>query len=270
MFLADCHTHSICSPDGAVPMKDMAQGAVEAVIPRLTLTDHCDFLTLEGERLLTYDWQEPLRQLQEMQEAWGQQLDLHLGLEFGMGHLDPKAADLVLSEPALDFVIGSCHNLSEEKGGRDFYFLPSETEADCYAALDDYFASMLHMVEGGRFDVLGHIIYPLRYMKGQYKSPITWKPYMEILREIFTKTAQQGKGMEINTWKGQTLTEWIPLLQLFRACGGEIITVGSDAHAPKPVGRGIREAYALLQEVGFSYVANYEKREAKMYPLKQR
>ena len=52
MFLADCHTHSKCSPDSNAPMLQMAQKAYEYGLNTLCLTDHCDLLSLEGERVL--------------------------------------------------------------------------------------------------------------------------------------------------------------------------------------------------------------------------
>jgi histidinol-phosphatase (PHP family) len=268
MFFADHHTHSSCSPDGTVSMIEMAKGALEAGLSCLCITDHCDFLSLDGTRRQTdYDWAPVLRQYEEMRHGFGSKLDLPLGLEFGMGFLDPAAAEQVLSQPELDFVIGAVHNLSEAAGGRDFYFLPYESEADCYRALDDYFASMERLAEGPFYDVLGHIIYPLRYMKGGYQAPIRLERYEDQLRGILRKVAESGRGIEVNTWKGNTLQEWSPILKLYKECGGEIITVGSDAHAPQPIGKGIKEAYLLLQDLGFRYVANYHERKPEMIKL---
>ncbi len=267
MFLGDHHTHSSCSPDGSVPMTALAQAAVKAGVSSLCVTDHCDFLSLEGVRQPNYDWAPPLGQFHDMQRQWGEQLDLTLGLEFGVGFLDPTAAETVCAEQALDFVIGSVHNLSEVAGGRDFYCLDYGTEADCYRALDDYFASMERLAASPFYDVLGHIIYPLRYMRGQYAAPIVLERYTDTLRRIFRLAAESGRGIEVNTWKGQTLREWVPILSLFQACGGEVVTVGSDAHAPAPIGTGIVEAYAMLKDMGFRYVASYHKRKAEFHTL---
>ena len=127
MFLADYHTHSLCSPDSNAPMLQMAQKAYEYGLHTLCLTDHCDLLSLEGERTLDYDWTPVHRERKGMLDAFGARLDLPMGLEFGMGHLFPEASEKILGEPGLDFVIGSCHNLDEAAGGRDFYLLPYDT-----------------------------------------------------------------------------------------------------------------------------------------------
>ena len=119
----------------------------------------------------------------------------------------------------MDFVIGSCHNQDEKAGGTDFYLLPYDTLDQCYEALDNYFASMLQMAAAPYYDVVGHVIYPLRYMNGPYDTPDLGR-YRDQIREILRLAIDSGRGMEINTWKGQTLAQWIPLLQDYKELGG--------------------------------------------------
>lgn len=267
-MLFDSHTHSSCSPDGSVPMIQMAQGAAAAGMNGLCITDHCDFLGLDGTRCETgYDWIPVMAQWQEMNAAYGTRLKLALGLEFGMGYLDPQMARQILALPELDFVIGAVHNLSEEAGGQDFFMLSYDTEEDCYQALDNYVVSMEELSKSPFYDVLAHIIYPLRYMTGRYAQPISMYRYTDQIRSMLRYAAESGRGMEVNTWKGKTLAEWIPILKLYRDCGGEIVTVGSDAHAPDPVGAGIRDAYVMLADLGFRYVARYVRRTPEFIKL---
>ena len=265
-MIADCHTHSRVSPDSNAPMVEMARQALAYGLDVMCLTDHCDLLSLEGERTLDYNWQAVLRERQTMLDAFGTRLDLPLGLEFGMAHLYPEAAEKILSQPGLDFVIGSCHNMDEKDGGRDFYLLSYDTLEDCYRALDNYFASMQKMAATPYYDVVGHVIYPLRYMNGPYETPSLAR-YRDQIREILRLAIDSGRGSEINTWKGQTLAAWRPLLKDYKELGGEILTVGSDAHAPDPLGRGIREAYQLMQDCGFRYVAVYHQRKPELFRL---
>ena len=79
--------------------------------------------------------------------------------------------------------------------------------------------------------------------------------------------AQAGRAIEVNTWCGRTVTQWQPLLELYRDCGGEIVTVGSDAHTPADVGKGVRAACALLRECGFRRVCTYEKHQPVFHTL---
>ena len=57
------------------------------------------------------------------------------------------------------------------------------------------------------------------------------------------------------------------MLRHFKACGGEIVTIGSDAHTPDGVGKGAAEACQLLAEAGFRYLATYEKRKPVFHTL---
>ena len=43
--------------------------------------------------------------------------------------------------------------------------------------------------------------------------------------------------------------------------------MGSDAHAPEPLGLGVKEAYDLMQDCGFRYVAVYHERKPEMFRL---
>ena len=266
-MIADCHTHSRVSPDSNAPMAEMAKQALQYGLDAMCLTDHCDLLSLEGERTLEYDWRAVLNERKLMLDAVGTKIDLPLGIEFGMAHLYPEAADRILSQPGLDFVIGSCHNMDEKDGGRDFFLLSYDTLEDCYRALDNYFVSMQRMAAGPHYYVVGHVIYPLRYINGPYDTPSLAR-YRDQIREILRLAIDSGRGIEINTWKGQTLAEWIPLLKDYNELGGEIITVGSDAHAPEPLGRGIKEAYQIMQDCGFRYGAVYHQLKPEMFRLK--
>lgn len=262
MYLTDYHTHSRLSPDGFVPLEDMARSALDAGLSELCITDHCDLLGGHGEPVTGYDWTPALRQFHETVPEFEGRLKLKLGIEFGSGHLDPDLSASLLARPELDFVIGSVHNMSPQAGGTDFYFLEYHTRADCDAALDNYFDSMDELAKTDYYDVLGHIIYPLRYMHGLGSMD----PYYDRIHELLRTAAGLGRGIEINTYRGRTIEEWRPVLERWRDVGGELVTVGSDAHRPEHVGLGVRDAYELLLDTGFRYVAVYERR--KPVPIK--
>ena len=49
--------------------------------------------------------------------------------------------------------------------------------------------------------------------------------------------------------------------------GGELITVGSDAHTPEYLGYGFEQARELLKSCGFRYYTVFHHRKAEMIPL---
>lgn len=263
MYLIDYHTHSNLSMDGKVPLSVMAEHALRAGMRELCVTDHCDLLDQYANRVYDYDWPAALEQYQTTAPQFADRLKLKLGLEYGMGHLDPPVSDRILALPALDFVIGSVHNLSPEKGGRDTFYMDFSTVDSCTEVMDDYFDSLDKLVLTPYYDVIGHIIYPIRYMHGL----VTIHPWLDRATELMRAAISHGKGIEVNTYRGRTVADWRPILERYRALGGEIITVGSDAHDPLHAGAGIADAYALLRSLGFRYVTTYEKRTPIMIPI---
>ena len=257
MYLADYHSHTSISPDSPTPIRVMVESAIAHGVKELCITDHCDLLTEHGERATLWDWAPSVQQFEEIAPTVQDKITLRLGLELGMPHLDiPQSAD-ICAHPKLDFVIGSIHNLSPAMGGDDFYFMDFPDEATCYRTLDDYFTSMEEMVATDYYDVIGHVIYPLRYMI----PGITLERYWPQIEGIFKTTIAKGKGMEINTYRGKSIEEWRSLLTLYKDCGGTIVTVGADAHVEDMVGAGVAEAYALLKEVGFTHICAEDRGE---------
>lgn len=264
MYYTDYHAHSLLSPDGHAPLTAMADAAVAAGLAEFCLTDHYDLQGERGGRNPPYDWAPALEQLHAARPRYAGGLKLRLGIELGGIPTDPAYCQALLDQPELDFVIGSLHNMSPQAGGMDFYFQDYSDEAVCYAALDDYFASMATLAALPElYDVLGHIIYPLRYMP----PTITLDRYWDAIEAILRTVIAVGRGIELNTYCGRTVEPWRPLLARYRALGGTLITVGADAHTPNNVGKGIPQAYALLEETGFDAVTVYERRRPTQIKL---
>lgn len=261
MYYTDYHTHTRLSPDGEFPLLQMAEAALAAGLSELCVTDHYDLVDLDGRPAAEpYPWASALEQWREVAERCRGRLTIRLGLEFGSADRCPDRARETLDQPELDFVIGSLHNLTPEAGAKDFYFVDYSSPQVCYACLDDYFAQMLRLAPLPDYDAMGHIIYPLRYMNMRDGQKVSLDRYEEQLRAILRTVAQTGHAIELNTYNGRTVADWLPVLKLYKEVGGELITVGSDAHHIDNVGKGVPEAYALLAQAGFRYVTLYEKR----------
>ncbi|MNP28332.1 histidinol-phosphatase [compost metagenome] len=59
----------------------------------------------------------------------------------------------------------------------------------------------------------------------------------------------------------------LDIVKRYKELGGEIITVGSDAHSADRVGEGIEYVYEFLKEINFNYIATYDKRKVTLIPL---
>lgn len=267
MYLVDYHTHSHHSPDGTPTVDQMCLSALNAGISELCLTDHYD--VNEGEETaFRFEPEALLYEHAESADKYRGRLKLLAGVEVGQATQNRAESSKLYSDPRFDFVIGSLHNLKDE---RDFYFLEYPDVETCHAYLKRYFVELLEHVNFTGFDVLGHISYPLRYMRGRAGIPIDFSSYTEQIRAIFKILIENGCGIELNTsGLRQGLGETMPpmdLIKLYKDCGGEIITVGSDAHLADHIGSGLIEGYNILKASGFEYVTVYEKREARFVKI---
>ena len=270
MYLTDLHTHSILSMDGKVPLSEMAAAAVAAGVSALTVTDHYDMLNEDGQRVLTYDWTDGLAQFAETVPQFEDKLNLYLGIELGSAHVSPEHARAVIAGAGagLDQIIGSIHNFREEHGGGEYFFADFHKLEDCHAALDDYLTSMEELVAlPDCYDVLGHIIYPLRYMHRDGHDIDLMDNYRDRLAEILRAVIKTDRSIEVNTCRGKTVEDWRNILLLYRDLGGTLVTTGSDAHLPEDVGKGLRDACALLSACGFDHLTVYNRRQAELIKL---
>lgn len=268
MKLIDQHVHSAVSSDCSVPMKTMAAAAAAAGIARVTFTDHCDTDDYITGKFDPDCWRpDELRAaFDEAQAESGGRVGLRLGAEIGgINHNPEKAAEISCS--GLDIVLASVHNL---RGMADFYTLGRQGKLfdreQCKGMLEQYAREHYELAAMGGFDVVAHIGYPLRYM-AKAGSTLSLMPQREIYAEAFRLMAQKGMALELNTSGLRYGTDWaapVELLKLFRELGGELVTLGSDAHEPQYLAQGFKQGAELLKSVGFRYIAVYSGR--KCYP----
>lgn len=266
MYLADCHNHTCCSEDSEAPLSAMAHAAWKAGLSELCTTDHLDLLGWHGEPAGDWDWTPVLEQYTAALAQCPKGLDLRLGIEVGTPQLDPERTTKILEDIPLDFVIGSVHNQHPKFGGQDFYYLSYTCPEDCSRSLDDYFDSLYQLAGMTQVDVIGHVIYPLRYMKRDGQE-VSLESYRDRLQTILRRAIENGRGIELNTNRGKDIESWRFILEQYHQLGGEIITVGTDAHRPEDVGKGVTEAVQLLQQTGFRYYTVFHRRKPEFIPL---
>lgn len=260
MYYTDYHTHSTISPDSQNTLYTLCKSTRRAGVRELCVTDHWNLVDQLGREQPRFDWTASRKQYKALKERFLGKVELRLGLEVGNGVLDEAAVAAVLDQPELDFVIGSLHNLSPKYQNKGAFTVARQVSnaEEGKAMLDDYMEVLWQLANSDGYDVLGHVIYPLRYLPREYG--LTLEPRWEKLAETLKVIIAKGKGMEINTSGGTTVADWVPYLKLYKDLGGEILTFGSDAHRPQQVGAGIAEAYDLARDAGFRFVTTYKSR----------
>ena len=59
----------------------------------------------------------------------------------------------------------------------------------------------------------------------------------------------------------------LDILKLYRERGGEILTVGSDAHFAKDIAANFDDARRLALSAGVDHLALYQERKPSFYPI---
>lgn len=260
MYLSDYHMHGALSFDTNTPMIDMARAAVDAGLNEICFTDHVDVCYSGSDVRNEFDFPALERAYDALHAALSEPLLIRRGMELGEATRDFAHAEKLLRQaPEMDFIIGSQHQLSGAYGHVDLYYCAAKDEQSARAQIEDYLTMVLQLAKWGKFSVLGHLTLPLRYMNENNGLHMTFDGHEPEVEEIFRTLIQNGCGIECNTNRGNVPLPDEKWLRMYRALGGEIITVGTDAHTPEYVGCHVREVQELLRSCGFSYHCTFDK-----------
>ena len=196
------------------------------------------------------------------------EFDLRVGVELGvMPSTTKKLNAFVQAHPELDFIICSLHVVD----GMDPYYPEYFEGKEDLSAYRHYFETLLACVkEFDNFNVCGHLDYIVRY--GKTKADFfDIRDYADIFEELFQILVARGQGIEINTgslYRGLSFPHpHTDILKMYKDAGGEIITVGSDAHHAEHIGYGFDAARDLLLSHGFRYYTTFKERKPEFHKI---
>ena len=93
----------------------------------------------------------------------------------------------------------------------------------------------------------------------------SYRKFSDVIDEILRILIQKGKGIELNTGGfkyglGHPNPEEA-VLKRYRELGGEIVTIGSDAHRPEHVAYTFGKVPEILKAAGFRYYTVFRERK---------
>ena len=262
----DYHIHSQFSPDSSLSMKDAIEQSISIGTKEICFTDHLDF-DFDGKGhdiVFNYDYY--LSVLNSHIEQYKDRITIKKGIEVGLQpHIIKECKEYVTNKD-LDFIIGSIHSVNKE----DLYsgnLFDSITQKEAYLK---YFEELLYVIDNyDNYSVFGHLDMIKRY--GGYEIILPLEDYKEITITILKKLIEKGKGIELNTsgirYKLGDYHPSIDIVKLYLEMGGEIITIGSDAHSKKHVGFELKNAAKHLKDMGFKYITTFDKMVPKFNPI---
>lgn len=267
MIQADMHMHTWFSTDSEACPRDMADEAVRKGLKTICFTDHFDKDDLEWGEEGIFDVDAYFVEMQKLQEEYAGKLNIRIGIELGLRtYLKDYYEELTKKYP-FDFVIGSVHNVPYKKDaeGNILYTDPAAEKlfTDC-TDKEAYRLMMETTLENVRisdcFQTLGHLDYVVRYGKSREKE-YSYTDYADIIDEILKLLIEKKKGLEVNS---AGLKYGLPfahphpdVLKRYRELGGEIITIGADAHKPEHIAYDFAKAEEILKSCGFKYYTEF-------------
>jgi histidinol-phosphatase (PHP family) len=143
-------------------------------------------------------------------------------------------------------------------------FTPSE-------GLTRYFDTILNNLKTfPQFQSVGHLDYVARYLPTP-RPDFRYGDYQDVLDAILTTVIDAGKGIEVNTSGLKSGLPWpnphMDILKRYRELGGEIITIGSDAHQPEHMAYAYDQLPGILTTAGFRYYTLYREKKPEFIPI---
>ena len=224
-------------------------------------------------------------------------INIYLGMETGLrdeeelkGKCLKEYEDMIAKYP-FDFIIGSTHCLENIDPYWKEYWDGRTAEEGLHRYYDAIDKNVSYY---DCFDSLGHLDYLVRYVpeeaalrsfekravcKKTFKgsSPdmsekrfygkymYDPKDYMDHTDSIMKKLIDKGRALEINTaglkYGLGFAHPKLELLIRYRELGGELITIGSDAHCAEHFAYGFDSVRELLIDLGYRYYFIYNNRK---------
>ena len=260
---ADFHLHSSFSGDSDASMDEMIQKAISLGLTHMCFTEHYDpdFVYPKGESgTFELNTDSYLYDILRFREKYYGQIQIMFGVELGLQPHLKDELEFYTNTHDFDFIIGSSH-ICNRKDPYYPSFFEGRTEDEAH---QEYFESILECVKTAPyFDVYGHLDYVVRY--GPTKNAnYTYQKHADIIDKILQAILDEGKGIELNTSGFRSglnqPNPCIDIIRRYRELGGEIITIGSDAHEVAHVGADFDKAASILKDCGFKYYSVFEKR----------
>ena len=265
-MLADMHMHTEYSQDSCAKPDSMAEKSISLGIDAICFTDHIDWDFPEKGLIFDYDPEAYHNEITRVREKYRGRLEVFMGVELG---LQPHLAEryrVFLKKYPFYYVIGSIHLINN----RDPYYKEAFAEMDDAEAYRSYFEGMLENIKAFRdFDSLGHLDYIVRYGKNRAQD-YSYRKFADIIDEILKELIENGKALEVNTAGYRKLGFPNPhpdVIRRYRELGGEMITVGADAHKPSHIGYDFKKVTELLKNCGFSYYTRFRQRKPEFCPI---
>ncbi|AZQ61436.1 histidinol-phosphatase HisJ family protein [Flammeovirga pectinis] len=254
------HTHTLFC-DGKSQLEQYIEAAIELGIKAYGFSSHSPVpfdttWNMKREKLNDY-----LKEIERLKDKYKGRIQIYAGLE--VDYVPEECG--VHSFPQIDYSIGSVHFVEQNDEGEYWEIDNTKTifrkglkevfEDDIKAAVEDYIALNIEMLQNDTPDVLGHLDKIKMHNTTEKLFDENDKWYQDLMTEYLEEIKASKVIAEVNTrglYKGYSdlyPSPWV----LKRMKEMKIpITLQSDAHTTGEILKGFTETAKILKEIGFT------------------
>ncbi len=264
-MLYDYHAHSSISKDSEEALLQMVFAARNKDLLGICLTEHLDPYFPDDFEPFAIDWDEYRKRIKNAREVFPE-LEVFMGVEAGLNKNSNEEIDRQLKENPCDFVLGSMHCTNEMTVGLFDYYTRYEKDK----IKRDYMECLVENIKAfDNFDCVAHIGFLSKFAPdNSFELNFEDKSVKDLIDELLKTVIAKGKGIELNTSGFKNSNEPLPtvsILKRYKELGGEILTLGSDAHEVKYVAYEFDRAKKIIKDCGFNYLAKFVARKPLFY-----
>ncbi|ADD05947.1 PHP domain protein [Natrialba magadii ATCC 43099] len=251
----DFHVHSNYS-DGSF-LRGMVRAAESADLDGIGFADHCNVAdrtgadsmrTLYGFNLdLTYERRrEGIERVREETSV-----SIYDAVEMDYNPRDETKIEAFLDDAGFDYSIGSVHTVDGDNVQIPSAFT-ERTDDELNAVVDDYFDTLVSLIESELFDIAAHVDLIER------TPPLRGRATTDHYRRVAQAFADSSTIPELNAGRALTDAEIVHPSSAFLSTLREYdvpVTIGSDSHRPGEIGKRATFLEEYAAELGLEPVS---------------
>jgi histidinol-phosphatase (PHP family) len=249
----DYHIHSTHSYDARSTIFELCQKAIVLGLEEIGISDHVDFEPKDsGYDFFKYD--QYTTDIEQARSVFKDQLVIWKGIE--IDYQRSIEAEIIewIQDKEFDFIIGSVHYLDHDLINHTLV-----ARNDLRKIYERYYYEVTQSIDTGLFDVIGHFDIVSKYVD-EGRSELRSFDHQENVRTILEQIIKTKSYLEMNSKWAVPKRANIPLmssqeiLEEYLRCGGELVSVGSDAHTTKELGSGIHPILEYLNNCNYKRI----------------
>ncbi len=258
---SDLHIHTRFSADATGEPEQFITRGIELGLSAIGFSEHWDF-DPDDRSYGFYDYNVIHEEVNRLRQKYAKEIEVLLGVEVNYTSDREDEIRDALAGKDFDYVIGGVHAaggiyVSEATCRQDLARLSAP---EVYVP---FFEETNKAIESGLFDIIAHLDLCKRYGVEFYGTFDVNQAGDRMVESVLRRMVTACVAMEINTsGTREAPREPYPgrqLLEMYRDAGGQLITIGSDAHRPENTGC-VAAAAELIAEVGLPDPVFYKGR----------